>query len=257
MQTVSMRPPRRTMGCLSPGPRCGVRPCSIANSVAPARVRDAGLGVDVFDVTADGLRGDAECVRHLLVGVAACDQTEHLDLPIGQAGGIGTSDGPRWSRRPLPTLHQPQPAQSGRGQHRRSSCAAAAAGGRVTAGAGGPRSSRGRRQQRRADLRRDPAQRCRGDSPSRPPRSWWPAARSASGTSSLHRRSTRSLRYGWSRAASSHCSALGGRGGPGCQRRCRPGRRRRRWARPKRVVSSGDMPAAVPAATASSATAGE
>src|SRR5262245_39990035 len=47
--------------------------------------RDSELVVDVLDVMTGGLRRDAERVGHLLVRLAARDETQHFDFAIGEA----------------------------------------------------------------------------------------------------------------------------------------------------------------------------
>ena len=47
---------------------------------------DAGLLVDVLDVVPDGLGGDAEVVGDRLVGLAAHEREQHLELALGQPG---------------------------------------------------------------------------------------------------------------------------------------------------------------------------
>jgi hypothetical protein len=57
--------------------------------------RDADFGIDVLNVVVDGGRGDREEGRHLAVGVATGDQTEHLDLAVTQPRYPCTTPGAR------------------------------------------------------------------------------------------------------------------------------------------------------------------
>ena len=182
------------------------RPCSIANSVAPARVVHAGLGVDVLDVAADGLGGDAERHGDLLVGASTGDQAEHLDLAVGETGWFADRRGPT-SRRPPPARRRPprrpkRPcvhvgAQLRLPRRRGSARAMGPVLGHRVVGVGGGEQPGGEVVRRRGH----------GGSRSRRSARGGSAARSASGTSSWQRRRTRSLRYGWSRTRS-HCAAL-------------------------------------------------
>ena len=48
--------------------------------------RDAGLLVEVRDVCVHGDRGDDQLGGELLLGPAAGEQAQHVDLPVGEPG---------------------------------------------------------------------------------------------------------------------------------------------------------------------------
>src|SRR6266516_6670221 len=52
----------------------------------PGSSRDAELAVDVLDVVPDGARREVQLAGHLLVGVAAGEQAQNLDLAARETG---------------------------------------------------------------------------------------------------------------------------------------------------------------------------
>ena len=65
--------------------------CCMAYSAAAPTGRYADLGVDVLDVAADGLHADRQLTCDVLRGAPAHDETEHLDLAVGEAVGPGAT----------------------------------------------------------------------------------------------------------------------------------------------------------------------
>ena len=58
----------------------------MAKSVAPARVDNADLVVDVLDMVLDRVLREEELLGHVTVGEAARQEPQHLDLPLAEAG---------------------------------------------------------------------------------------------------------------------------------------------------------------------------
>ena len=73
---------------------------------SPRPAGRAGLGVDVLDVVARGLRRDHQLLGDLLIGKAEREQPQDLDLARGQPGGPRHSGG---GRRARPTRARPRP----------------------------------------------------------------------------------------------------------------------------------------------------
>lgn len=47
------------------------------------------LAIDVLEVGLDGIDGDIECARNLLVGMTLCQQAEYLQFALTEWLGLG------------------------------------------------------------------------------------------------------------------------------------------------------------------------